>query len=250
MRQHSAQMTTIEHRFQRIGPQLVAEFLGTFGLVFFGCASVIVSGADAMGESFGGSLVTIALAHGLILAVGVAGAAYTSGGQFNPAVSVGLVIAGKQTLVKAGAFILTQVFAAAAAAGMLVLLLGREIADNPARGTELGATIGDLTKSGNVLGVFGFEFISTFALMYIILAAAVDRRAFKAIGPLAIGGTLAAAILAHGPLTGASLNPARSFGPALYGHWTMHWVYWAAPILGACAAAAVYRLSGSKPVAD
>jgi len=241
-------MATIEQRFRRIGPQLVAEFLGTFALVFFGCASVIVSGAGSMAEGFGGSLVTIALAHGLILAVAVACAVYVSGAQFNPAVSLGLVIAGKQTLVKAGAFALTQLFAAASAAGMLVLLLGREIADNPARGTELGATIGVLTRLGNVPGVFGFEFISTFALMYVILAAAVDRRAFRAIGPLAIGGTLAAAILAHGPLTGAALNPARAFGPALYGHWTMHWVYWLAPILGATAAAGVYRLYGAKEV--
>lgn len=241
-------MATIDQRFRRLAPQLVAEFLGTFGLVFFGCASVIVSGADAMGESFGGSLVTIALAHGLILAVGVAGAIYISGGQFNPAVSIGLVIAGKQTLVKAGAFILSQLFAAASAAGLLLLFLGRDIADNPERGTELGATIGALTRSGDVLGVMGFEFISTFALMYVILAAAADPRAYRAIGPLAIGGTLAAAILAHGPLTGAALNPARAFGPALYGHWAMHWAYWVAPILGACAAAGVYRLYGAKEV--
>jgi len=91
-----------------------------------------------------------------------------------------------------------------------------------------------------MMGVFGFEFILTFALMYVILAAVVDDRAHK-LGGLCVGGTVAACIFAAGPLTGASMNPARTFGPALYGHWDMFPVYVAATVLGACAAALVYR---------
>lgn len=241
-------MATIEQRFQRLAPQLVAEFLGTFGLVFFGCASIIISSDKALDGATGASLVTIALAHGLILAVGVSGAMYISGGQFNPAVSIGLIVAGKQTVVKAGAFVLVQCFAAASAAGMLVLLLGSEIANNPERDTNLGATIGVLTLRGDIVAVFGFEFILTFALMYVILATLVDRRAPQIIGGLCVGAVVAACILAAGPLTGASMNPARSFGPALYGHWNMHWVYWVAPVWGAATAAGVYRLFGAREI--
>src|SRR5690606_26726834 len=106
-------------------------------------------------------------------------------------------------------FIIAQLFAAASAAGVLALLLGREAAGKQAG--ELGATIGSLTLAGDAIGVFGFEFIGTFAFMYIILAASAPAgRAsptpvpalYRAIAPLAIGGTYAAAMLAAGPLTG------------------------------------------------
>ncbi len=215
----------------------VAEFLGTFALVFFGAGSIILTHYS---PASGAGLVTVALAHGLILGVCVTSAMYISGGQFNPAVSLGLVVAGKQPIAKAGVFIVVQLFAAACGAGMLQFLLTPAVANHEV--PKLGATIGSLTLAGNVRGVFGFEFILTFFLMISVLAGTVDQRAHK-LGGIVIGLTVAACILAAGPLTGASMNPARTFGPAICGnHWTgLWWVYWLAPVAGACSAAAVYK---------
>lgn len=215
---------------------VVAEFIGTFFLVFVGCASIILLkkelGADA-------SLVSIALAHGLILSVMVTACLYVSGAQFNPAVSLALAIIGKQPPVKAAAFIVAQLLAAATAAGMLQYLLTPEIANDG--NVRLGATIGTLTKLQNFQGVVIFETIATFALMTSILMGTVDSRAHK-LGGFTIGLTIAALILAIGPLTGASMNPARTFGPAICGnHWDMHAAYWLGPCAGAAAAALLYK---------
>jgi MIP family channel proteins len=223
-------------------PGCVAEFLGTFALVFFGAGAIIVTHSN---PSSGAGLITVALAHGLILAIAITGAMYISGGQFNPAVSVALIVAGKQTPAKAVVFIVVQLFAAACAAGLLQLLLTPAVANHEV--PKLGATIGDLTLKGNIKGVFGFEFILTFFLMFAVLMGTVDERAHK-LGGFVIGLTVTACILAAGPLTGASMNPARTFGPAMCGdRWTsMWWVYWAAPIAGACAAGAVYKAFWKK----
>ncbi len=215
----------------------IAEFLGTFALVFFGAGSIILTQAT---PNSGAGLATVALAHGLILSVMVTACIYISGGQFNPAVSFALIVAGKQKPAKAVVYIVAQLFGAACAAGMLQLLLTPEVANQNV--CKLGATIGWLTDAGRSWQVFGIEAILTFFLMISYLAGTTDDRANK-LGGFTIGLTYAACILAAGPLTGASMNPARTFGPAICGErWTsMWWVYWAAPIAGACAAAAVYR---------
>lgn len=221
----------------------VSEFLGTFALVFFGAGSIVMLHPDLGGSA---SLVTIALAHALVLIVGVECCAYLSGAQFNPAVSVALVLAGKQSPGRAAIFIATQLLAAAGAAGLLRFLLGDAVTQHES--VRLGATIGRLTDAGDVAGVFGLECIGTFLLMWAILAAVVDRRAGK-LGGACVGLAVGVCILAFGPLTGASMNPARTFGPAVCGgYWQFHWVYWAAPLVGASAAALVYRFVwDSKP---
>ncbi len=225
----------------------VAEFIGTFALVFFGAGSILMT-ADATGGA--GSLVTVALAHGIALAVFITGAMYISGGQFNPAVSIGLLAAGKQSPGQTGAFILTQLAAGACAAGMLVFTLTPEVTNNwddvAKTGTNVGATMGSLTHEGKVLSVLVLEALQTFALVFVVLTTAVDARAHK-LGGICIGLTVAMCILAFGPMTGSSMNPARTFGPALYGHWDMHWVYWIGPILGASLAALVYRFVWMEP---
>ncbi len=228
----------------------VAEFLGTFALVFFGAGSILLAAPELGGA---GGLATIALAHGLVLAVFVTGSLYISGGQFNPAVSVALVVAGKQNITTAGAYIASQLVAAASGAGMLVALLGPGVANSAAGGagdggTNVGATIGSLTLAGDWVAVFGFEVILTFALMWAILRCLADPRA-HALGGIMVGVVVAACILAAGPLTGASMNPARTFGPALYGHWRMHWVYWLAPMTGAVLAALVDRFMFARSAA-
>lgn len=223
----------------------VAEFIGTFALVFFGAGSIIVVGHPDIAAP--GGLGTIAAAHGLSLVVFVTACMYVSGAQFNPAVSIALILAGKQNSKTAAAYVGSQLLSAACAAGCLVLLLGRSVADHES--VRLGATIGSLTSANDAFAVVGLEAIGAFALMFSILACVADHRAHK-LGGVCVGLTLSMCILAIGPLTGASVNPARTFGPALYGHWDMHWAYWLGPVLGACAAAAAYRFVHAESVHD
>lgn len=228
----------------------VAEFLGVCALCFFGCGSVIVGLGKLPGATEAiaptASLATVAFAHGLILFAFIAGCGYISGAHFNPAVTFGAVIAGKCDGQRAIAYVIAQLLGAACGAGLLMFLLTPEVANGPGPGGSagplLGATIGDLTKAGDVKAVVGLEAIATFALVFVVLTSAVDKRA-GAFGPLAIGMTVTACILAIAPLTGASMNPARTFGPAICGdHWNMHWAYWAGPLGGAFLAATVYRV--------
>jgi len=214
----------------------LAEFVGTFALMFAGGGAIIVTGGD--------NLVAIAFAHGLILAVMVSATMHISGGQINPAVSIALGLVGKQPWSKAGIFIVAQVLGAVVAAFLLkTLLSGAYEVGN------VGATLGEFSRAGGEnyapVKVLGLEAIATFFLMFVIMGTAVDKRGVgktAAIGGLGIGLTLTAAILCIGPATGASLNPARSFGPALVaGAWTMHWAYWVGPIVGAALAAFAYR---------
>lgn len=225
-------------------PGCVAEFVGTFAFTFFGCASIMLT-APAAGSV--GSLITVALAHALTISVFITGAMYISGGQFNPAVSIGLVVAGKQSPVQAAAFTVFQLLGAACAVGMLRVLLPSTIA-NSAEAMH-GATIGSMTKAGLFGQVIGVEAILTFALMFTVLAAVVDDRAHK-LGGFPIGLVIGACILAAGPLTGASMNPARSFGPAVCGnHWDMFSAYLIGPIGGAIVAALLYRVFWAKKAA-
>ena len=214
----------------------VAEFVGVFALMFIGGGAIIVTAGE--------NLVAIAFAHGLILAVMVSATMHISGGQINPAVSIALGLIGKQPWPRAGAFVVSQLAGATAAALLLKVLLS-----GPYEVGNLGATLGSLTTHGSEhLGpgrAVGLETIATFFLMFVIMGTAVDQRSgTKTIAGLAIGLTLTAAILCLGPLTGASLNPARSFGPALVaGAWDYHWVYWVGPLAGAALAAFVYSIS-------
>lgn len=230
----------------------ISEFIGTFALVFFGAGSIILThpSIDA------GSLITVAMAHALVLTVFVTACLYVSGAQFNPAVSIALIVAGKQDAKTAVVYIFAQLVAAASAAGMLVLLIGPDIARHES--VRLGATLGALTTgktvdgveviAPNLLAVFALEVLQTFALMFVILAAVADERAQK-LGGFCVGLVVGTCILAFGPLTGSSMNPARSFGPALYGNWDMHWVYWVAPITGACLASLAYKVWDAPPPA-
>ncbi|MEZ6242225.1 MAG: aquaporin [Phycisphaerales bacterium] len=218
----------------------VAEFLGTFALCFFGIGSIVIT-QDSVGA---GSLVTVALAHGMALVIFVTGCMYVSGAQFNPAVSLGLFSIGKQGIGQTMAFIATQLVAAACATGIIVATLGRGMTDP----VHVGATVGSLTEAGGTGEILALEAIMTFALMFVILSAVVDERAHK-LGGFMVGLTVVTCIVGFGPLTGASMNPSRSFGPAMYA-WDSYnglfWVYVVAPIAGALAAAWVYKLVWEK----
>jgi aquaporin Z len=181
--------------------KLIAEFLGTFTLVFIGAFAVDVTGVAGAGAN----VVVPALAHGLVLIGAIYAYGHISGAHFNPAVTVGLLVGRKVNAVTAVAYIAAQFMGGIAAAVLLMALL-------PAP-TNFGVTKGILTDS-NIGQAVVIEAILTFFLVSAIFQAAVYNKAGSH-APLAIGFTLAACILAGGVYTGASLNPARTLGPAL-----------------------------------
>jgi aquaporin Z len=212
---------------------LLAEFIGTFFLCFAGIAAIL-GGTPAVGSNVG--LVGIALAHGLALSVAIAALGGVSGGHFNPAVTIGLLSTGRIGVPGAAGYIVAQLAGAAAAA----LICRAAFPEAAVAQANLGIPLpAGWATTGTVLIV---EFVLTFLLITAVFGAAIDTRgqAVK-IGAFAIGLTVTFDILAGGPVTGASMNPARSFGPALVqGFWQWHWAYWVAPVAGAVVGAFVY----------
>jgi MIP family channel proteins len=206
-----------------------AEFVGTFALVFVGGASIIA--ARATGAESG--LIAVALAHGIILAVLVSATMRISG-HFNPAVTVGFLAARRINPIMAAVYVAAQIIAAILASYALKGLL-------PAALTEPTRLGGQSIASGiSMVQAIGLEAVVTFFLVFVIFGTAVDPRSPR-IGGLAIGLTIAAGILAVGPFTGGSFNPARSFGPAVAsGIFEGQAAYWLGPMLGGVLAALLY----------
>ena len=208
-----------------------AEFVGTFALVFAGGGAIM----SAAGLPGGGGLIEVAAAHGLILAVMVSATMRVSG-HLNPAVTFGFLITRRIEPMMAGVYLVAQILAAVVAAYALAWLFPTEVAVATRLGGQRIAL--DVTATQAVF----LEAIATFFLVFVVFGTAVDPRA-PVVGGFAIGLTLSAAILAIGPLTGASLNPARSFGPAVAsGVFEAQVIYWIGPILGGLAAALLYDL--------
>jgi MIP family channel proteins len=216
----------------RLSSALTAEFIGTFALVFIG------AGAGAIGA---GGLVGVAFAHGLTLAGIVYAFGHLSGAHVNPAVTFGVWLAGRMDARKALSYWVFQLLGGIAAAFALRWVLGGVVGG-------LGATTlaGNLVVAGErvtvtpAIGLF-VEGVLTFFLVNAVLHCAVAGRAGELAG-LAIGLTLTFAILMGGPLTGASLNPARTLGPALASEqFADLWVYFAGPLAGGALAALLYR---------
>lgn len=213
---------------------LLAEFLGTFFLCFSGIAAIL-SATPAVGS--GAGIVGIALAHGLALSIAVNAFGGISGAHFNPAVSLGFFVTGRLPLLSLGPYIAAQLLGATTAAFICRMMFPVEAVVQ----AQLGLPLPAVWASAAVV-IIG-EFVMTFLLMTAIFGTAVDQRgqAVK-IGGFGIGLTVAFDILAGGAVTGASMNPARSFGPALVvGNFAWHWVYWLAPVAGACVAAILYE---------
>src|SRR5687767_6524613 len=219
----------------------VAEFIGTFALVFVGSGAIIsarISGSPA-------ALVEVALAHGLILAVMVTALMRISG-HFNPAVTLGFLAARRIEPVMAVIYIASQIIGAIIAAYALKMLFAADVFMSTRGGGQMVAI------ELSIMQAITIEAIATFFLTFVIFGTAVDPKAPK-VGGFAIGLTIAADILAIGPLTGASMNPARSLGPALAsGVLAGQVVYWIGPIVGAIAAAMFWEygiLRGEPAVA-
>lgn len=213
---------------------LLAECLGTFFLCFAGIAAIL-SATPAVGS--GAGIVGIALAHGLALSVAVNAFGGISGAHFNPAVSIGFFITGRLPLLSLGPYIGSQLVGATTAALICRMIFPAEAVVQAQLGMPLPAVWAP------TVAVFVGELVMTFLLMTAIFGTAVDARGQGVkIGGFGIGLTFAFNILAGGALTGASMNPARSFGPALVvGNFAWHWLYWLAPIAGACVAAILYE---------
>jgi aquaporin TIP len=204
------------------GRALVAEAIGTFTLCFVGILAI----NNAPGGGLG--LTAVALAHGLAILVMVAALGALSGGHFNPAVTFGFMVTRRMTPQRGLMYWGAQLGGAVLAGLLLRWLIGADAVEG---GTPGLATLDPVT--GIVL-----EAVATFFLVLVVFGTAVDERAPKSVYPIAIGLTVTLDILAVGPLTGAAMNPARAFGPALAaGAWTDQWVYWVGPLLGGAAAA-------------
>ncbi len=221
-------------RVSPVASVLTAEALGTFLFFFVGMGAVVL-GAHA-GDG-GGGLLGVALAHGLALAVLVSALGAVSGAHFNPAVTVGVLLAGRISGGLAALYVAVQLAAAVVAGLALRLIFPPSSWEPVAIGTPaLGDGIGPLAG-------IAIEAILTVLLVIAVFGTAIDRRAPK-IGGLAIGLAVAADILMGGPLTGAAMNPARWFGPAVASGTFADWyVWWIGPLIGAAIAAGVYRLA-------
>lgn len=206
----------------------IVEGIGTFALVFAGCGAIMT---DVLSH---GQVthVGVGLVFGLIIAAMIYATGHISGAHLNPAVTLGFVIARHFPLHRMLGYWLAQFAGAIAASVSLRLLLG-DVA-------HLGATMP--MGTGGVWQSFALEALLTFFLMFVIMAVATDTRAVGQAAALAIGSMVGLEALFAGPISGASMNPARSLGPALIGWvWTGQWIYATAPLLGAVCAALAYR---------
>ena len=221
--------------------RLVAEFVGTALLVLFGPGSVVAALKVGDGNLDYGGLGFIALAFGIVVAVVIYGFGAVSGAHINPAVTFTLVVTRRFPWVEAIPYVMAQLLGGAAGGLLVVAIFSREAVGLGG----VGSTV--LSPDVSYGAGIGAEAVGTFILVFAIMAVAVDARAPKEMAGLMIGLAVALAIVVVGPLTGASLNPARTFGPyvasALFGGsppWGDFAIYWVGPFLGGAAAAFVY----------
>ena len=202
----------------------IAEFIGTFALIFVGIGAIRTAGDDVL---------AVALAHGLTIAAFVSATMHISGGQLNPAVTFGLVCGGHMSIGDAVRYWIAQLLGGTAAALICLGIFDRAtiVTGTPQLATGISPGAGILVEA-----------ILTFFLVFVVHGTGIDERGRRVAG-LAIGSTVTLDILFGGPLTGAAMNPARVFGPAVAGNfWKAHYVYWIGPLIGGAAAGFVYSL--------
>lgn len=213
----------------RVHPLLqssIAEGIGTFGLVFAGTGAVII---DALMNG-GVTHVGVALTFGLIIFTMISAVGHISGAHFNPAVTLAFASAGHFPWRRVVPYVASQVVGAFLASLLLRMLFGNV--------AHLGATL----PHGSQMQSFWLEVVLTFFLMFVITSVATDARAVSRAAAFAIGGTVGLEAMFAGPISGASMNPARSLAPALVsGTWSSLWLYLLAPIVGALIGTWMYR---------
>jgi aquaporin TIP len=214
----------------------LAELIAVLLFVFVGAGSVVAI-VNVMGRvpaEDAGALVGIALAHGLAIAVMVAATARISGGHINPAVTFSMVLTGRMKFGPGVVYVAAQLVGAVMGALLLKVVLVDSVEGN------LGAHGLSPALSSDGAGAL-VEVVLTFVLVFVVFATAVDKRGLGNAAPIAIGLAILIDHFVGVPLTGASMNPARSFGPALVaGEWDDHWVFWVGPLAGGALAGLVY----------
>jgi MIP family channel proteins len=215
--------------------KLVAEFLGTFALIFFGAGSICTD-QYLHGAGGGLGLLGIALAHGLAIGIMVSALGHISGGHFNPAITVGIWVTKRIGTIEAFLYWVAQLAGAAAAAFLLKSVIPEETWRAVALGTP------ELARDFPRWAGMALEGVTTFFLVLTFFATDIDEKGtFRSIGGFGIGLSITLGILVAGPLTGAALNPARAFGPALAAtHWANQGVYWVGPLAGGFVAGLLY----------
>ena len=214
--------------------KLAAEFIGTFALIFFGAGSICAYQFLHAGSDL--SLFGIAIVHGLAFALMISALGHVSGGHFNPAVTIGFWVTKRMTTVEAVSYWAAQVLGAIVAAFLLRAVVPDEIWRAVALGTP------SLTRDFTVLSGLILEAVTTFFLVLTVFATAVDdRNSSRPYAGFCIGLIISLGIMVAGPFTGAALNPARAFGPAVASnHWANQGVYWVGPLLGGFFAGLLY----------
>jgi len=223
--------------------KLTAEFIGAFALVFFGEGAVCVDMQLRSNATGGIGLLTIALAHGLAIAIMVSALGHVSGGHFNPAITIGFWVTKRLSTLDTLLYWVAQVAGAVAAAFLLRAIIPDEIWRSVALGTP------ELMRDFPSWAGLALEATTTFFLVFVVFATAVDERSsFRSIAGFAIGLTIVLGIVVAGPYTGGALNPARAFGPALASHhWLNQLIYWVGPLGGGFLAGLLYDSVFLKP---
>lgn len=209
---------------------MLAEFIGTFALVFIGVGAIT---ADHLTNGAVG-LTGIAVAHGLAIAVMVSATAAISGGHLNPAVSFGMLVTGNMSAKEFGAYVFAQCLGALAASSLLMSAISPLALEAVSYGIP---AVGESATAGMATVA---EIVLTFFLVFVIFGTAVDKRSPK-VGGLFIGLAVTMDIFMGGPISGAAMNPARWLGPAVIsGDYMNAWVYWVGPLAGGALAAILY----------
>ena len=223
----------IQKKFQpSLRNKFLVEIVGTFILVY-----AIASAATVYSDSGQLGVIGIGLVHALVLTAIVYAIGYRSGAQVNPAVTIGLLVAKKIGAREAVVYIIAQIIGAVIAAAVVFSIFG----------SEMSASV-TLPSDDNVVRALILETVMTFTLVYVVLATTTSKN-FKIVplAGIAIGFTLGLNVIFGGSITGGSLNPARSFGPALITwNFAYNWIYWVAPIVGGLIAAGVYKMLHTK----
>lgn len=219
-----------------LSQKLFAEFVGTFALIFMAAGSICAEQYLRASGQPGFGLLGVAIAQGLAISIMVTAVGHISGGHLNPAVTIGFWVTKRVSTLQAISYWVAQLLGAIAAAYLIAALLPETVW----RPVALGTT--DLAPDFTRIPAMLLEGVLTFFLVFVVFATAADAQGtFQKMAGFAVGLTYTADILVGGAFTGASMNPARTFGPALAAHhWTNHGVYWIGPLFGGVLAGFLY----------
>ncbi|XP_040212445.1 aquaporin-8 [Rana temporaria] len=230
MEEYNPKKQPKQHWYEVYVQPCIAELIGTMLFVFIGCMSVIMN-------NLSGSLQP-ALAHGLALGLTIAILGGISGGHFNPAVSLGAWIIGGLNLVLVVPYWVCQL-----TGGMIGAALARALTQVEFYERSAGAAFNVVTTDSQVARAIGAEIIMTFFLVLAVCMGAINKKTTTPLAPFCIGFTVATDILAGGSISGACMNPARAFGPAVVAnYWAYQWIYWVGPMIGGLLVGGIIRL--------